>query len=494
MEINYRREIKHNYLVITPDAEWSAGYEARMLAGNEIQGLLRMHIRYQDGYPFYYYDITSRQPLSRLLETRFITRDEICQILIQTHVALMRMEEFLLGDEGILLDPEMIYVDPELFQIGLCLVPGRKEAFPQQLSRFLQYILKCVNHKDRECVVLAYGMYQESLKDNYGIDDILKLVAAERDTGEERRNIENNQGDTEKNRRNGEVNGKFREGDQKEQQEDGGDNSDSEYENRSHRASDIDAAACINSPKMVNPVKPPFSCFLKQAGLWLAAAVLAPVAVWMFWGLERLMEMKLVLIYLDAGLLVIIAVRDIFLLCMNRRKGVMPGKEPQTEPQYVSPHEAEDSPWRIMYEDEDETDPYQETDSNEKVAGSDGTVNRTSEPADSEMFQTTLLCGEPDGDGLHRLRALEDGGENIILSYYPFVIGKNKNLSDYVLQKDTVSRFHLRIDCGGTQYTVTDLNSTNGTKVNGRMLDANETAAIEVGDEIWVADVGFLFD
>ena len=101
MEISYRREIKHNYLVITPDSGTTPGYEARMLAGNEIQGLLRMHIRYQDGSSLYYYDITSRQPLSRLLDARFISRDEICQILIQIHVALMRMEEYLLGDGAV---------------------------------------------------------------------------------------------------------------------------------------------------------------------------------------------------------------------------------------------------------------------------------------------------------------------------------------------------------------------------------------------------------
>ena len=184
MEISYRREIKHNYLVITPDSGTTPGYEARMLAGNEIQGLLRMHIRYQDGSSLYYYDITSRQPLSRLLDARFISRDEICQILIQIHVALMRMEEYLLGDGGILLDPGLIYMDPELFQIGLCLVPGQTGVFPEQLSRFLQYILKCVNHKDRECVVLAYGVYQESLKENYGLDDILKFIVSDNDKRE----------------------------------------------------------------------------------------------------------------------------------------------------------------------------------------------------------------------------------------------------------------------------------------------------------------------
>ena len=167
MEISYRREAKRNYLVAGM-AETTAGYEARMLAHNEIRGLLRMYITYQDGRPSYCYDITSRQPLSRLLETRFITGDEICQLLIQIHTALNGMEEYLLDAGGVLLEPEYIYVEPELFQTGLCLVPGAQGDFQEKLSRLLQYILKRINHKDRECVVLAYGLYQESLKENGG--------------------------------------------------------------------------------------------------------------------------------------------------------------------------------------------------------------------------------------------------------------------------------------------------------------------------------------
>ena len=38
---------------------------------------------------------------------------------------------------------------------------------------------------------------------------------------------------------------------------------------------------------------------------------------------------------------------------------------------------------------------------------------------------------------------------------------------------------------------MTDLNSTNGTFVNGRLLDANGTALIQPGDEVGVADLKF---
>ena len=74
MEISYRREMKRNYLVVEPENKEEAGYEARMLEENHIQGLLKMRIKYQEGQPLYYYDITSRQPLSRLLEKRLLQK------------------------------------------------------------------------------------------------------------------------------------------------------------------------------------------------------------------------------------------------------------------------------------------------------------------------------------------------------------------------------------------------------------------------------------
>ena len=91
MKLSYKRETKRNYLVIEEEGE--IGYEAQMLSQNHIRGLLRMYVTYEDGIASYCYDITSRQPLSRLLEVRFITKEEIVQLMIQLHNALTGLEE-----------------------------------------------------------------------------------------------------------------------------------------------------------------------------------------------------------------------------------------------------------------------------------------------------------------------------------------------------------------------------------------------------------------
>ena len=51
----------------------------------------------------------------------------------------------------------------------------------------------------------------------------------------------------------------------------------------------------------------------------------------------------------------------------------------------------------------------------------------------------------------------------------------------------------MRFDKKEDTYFLTDLNSTNGTFVNGRKLDNNETTELSLGDQIGIADLQFTF-
>ena len=149
-----------------------------------------------------------------------------------------------------------------------------------------------------------------------------------------------------------------------------------------------------------------------------------------------------------------------------------------------------------MYEDEDDED--EDLDIQPSPVYTNENKNEYSQkiPQNSaeESFQTVLLSERPaEGEEVRRLSALNGSDEDIVISYFPFVIGKHKDLADYVLLKDTVSRFHIRLDENNGRYTVTDLNSTNGTRVRGRLLEANETTQLEPGDQIFMADCGYVF-
>ncbi len=79
----------------------------------------------------------------------------------------------------------------------------------------------------------------------------------------------------------------------------------------------------------------------------------------------------------------------------------------------------------------------------------------------------------------------------VVPERYPFVIGKSKRSCDYQVSSNVVSRVHARINCEMGEFSIEDLNSTNGTFVNDERLKPHEVKTIEKGDVIKLADLEF---
>ena len=180
LKVSYHREMKKNYLMIEAEELKDQRFEARMLVGNTIDGLLKFRIRRMDNSCQFCYEITSKQPLKRLLETRTVGERQLKTLLLGIARTLTRMEEYLLSEEQIILDSDFVYIDPEDFSPELCLMPGKKGDFPREFSDLLQELLDKVDHQDKDAVILIYGLYRESLKENYGLDDLLQWLTKEK--------------------------------------------------------------------------------------------------------------------------------------------------------------------------------------------------------------------------------------------------------------------------------------------------------------------------
>lgn len=76
---------------------------------------------------------------------------------------------------------------------------------------------------------------------------------------------------------------------------------------------------------------------------------------------------------------------------------------------------------------------------------------------------------------------------------FPFFIGSLKTKVDYTINSRNVSRFHAKLEQEGEDFYLIDLNSTNGTFINGERLEPNERRRIILGDSISFADVVYRF-
>ena len=62
-----------------------------------------------------------------------------------------------------------------------------------------------------------------------------------------------------------------------------------------------------------------------------------------------------------------------------------------------------------------------------------------------------------------------------------------------MLPHDTVSRVHARLSLLGEDVFVEDLNSTNGTYIDGKAIPAREKKKLQNGSRIRFAEVEFTF-
>ena len=87
----------------------------------------------------------------------------------------------------------------------------------------------------------------------------------------------------------------------------------------------------------------------------------------------------------------------------------------------------------------------------------------------------------------------KQSGELIPLTKFPFYVGSLSQYMDLTISDNTVSRFHAKLIRRDGAVYLTDLNSTNGTRINGQPLNVQEQVRLEEGDRILFAEAEFDF-
>ena len=115
---------------------------------------------------------------------------------------------------------------------------------------------------------------------------------------------------------------------------------------------------------------------------------------------------------------------------------------------------------------------------------------RVFEIKDEEISNTVLLTDKRIKNSGRILRST-NGMEDIEIGYLPFIIGKQDRICDYVLDAEGVSRLHLQFFEKENTLYVRDLNSRNGTYINGKKLENEENMEMNNGDNINICGINY---
>lgn len=176
MKVSYSRRLDYQYMMIETGGEARSDYRLSMLINNRINGFLPVHVQQMNGKSTLSYEITSLENLPEFLDARKITYDEMVSLLLQFCSAVSEAGRYLLDGEGILLEPQYIYVSKSLERIRFCYYPYQHMPLHQSVNVLCRFLIDHIDYDDRRSLELAYGLFQESLRENLSISVIVGCI------------------------------------------------------------------------------------------------------------------------------------------------------------------------------------------------------------------------------------------------------------------------------------------------------------------------------
>lgn len=478
-KMEYQKSLNQNYLVYKN--EWGVeDYELRMLTENQIEYLLPLELRSIDGRDDMYYQIGSLQPLSKLYRNREMKLEDVRIILIGLTGAIVAIQEYMLDERHVVLLPEYIFIRRESREIRLLFHPFYEEDIRDGIREFADYLIGRIDHTEQQAVLMGYQFYRIVKEDNFIIEDIVKLYQKE-----QAGTIDN---DNEPARDN---EFKIKEYALKDRFEDSSEDTFDNITNNmskniwQNRYAKTNRTSIKNkgitedgylekdnfkiSDKETEEINENTETSLKK--LLICSILALASGCFLCFGIGHYQPDQMAKVIL--ALIMLISVLGIIKEVMHHirnRKGRGSGKNNYDEI-------------------------FSNSANNEELVFYQNKIDDAFEQKEeSEIYGRTVLLSA-EGKIAENILIEKRRGKEIEhqLDEFPYVIGKVKDSVNLVLNDVSVSRIHAKLTEENGQIYVQDCNSTNGTYVNGVLLEKEEKIPIEADDEIRIGRIILLY-
>ena len=478
MYTEYKRDMNHNYLVLHGEKEIdTSSYQVRMMVGNVVPSLIKCRIQGVNGDFSVYYDITSRQALASFYENRKLGQDEVKLIFGEFIRVMEDMAEYLMNPEQLVLMPEYMFLEVEKREIGFCFLPGYKKDLREQFQELTEYILPKINHEDDMAVRIGYGIYRRAMEDSFHLEHIKEELYRGRDREADKDEdiaLRPHEKEREEQKIQTEETAIFGTG--------ATDIKSEQFWRDSCRQSMDD-----KNEKFRNK-KNSYGILKKIAGIAGGSLVLSMILAAKMLGYLSGIELSVIL-----GIL--ITVMGVGMLAYTVAKKLKKKKEERkqdSERDLRRAHakaERKEQEEKIVFREKTERDT--EGLGRMPLQFRAGTIQ---ENKSTKNVGETVVLSMNNTNGPPSLVSREPGElATIYIEKELVVIGKLQTASDAVIDLPTVSRVHAKIKKKEEGYYLTDLNSRNGTTVNGRLLKAEEEYCLQNEDEVAFAQARYVF-
>lgn len=451
----YIRENNTNYMTIeSEERPGDENYQIKMLLKNSVPGFLPLLLKSINNRQIYNYDISSKQPVSRMYEGKNIKKDDVVNIARNISYVVKAVNEYMLDLDCVLLDARFMYMDICEKTIYFTYYPYTEKNFAHSVRELFEFVIEHLDHNDRKAVSFAYGIYQKILQEDYNPEDLIGGLEDE---------IKNTQlhDRTEKSI--------------------GSDNRNRYAEAGERMITEVTEEIIEEETEAENVI---LARIFTGIRIFLIL-VIAFTAYNTFFTEYRIMKIKLI-----TGLVVILSGCIAYRLSeffYERYRGSFLRFVTKTESMQYRFREPE------QVEKKNENSNIYKVEMVEKAEKSGEIYSESYAPTQLlsdyiKSVEMAIRC---------KLVAQEDFLEEkeICIDENPFIIGSLANNCNFSISNKLVSRMHLRIsrEKGSREYFVEDLNSTNGTFINGVRVEPNQKVLISDGDMLKIAVMQFRF-
>ena len=484
MYAEYKRDVSHNYLILREEEKVNtASYQVRMLTGNVIPSILKCRLQGLDGNLLFYYDITSRQSLASFYEQRKFHRKDLHMLFGGFIRVMEEMAEFLMNTDQLLLCPEYIFLDIEKREVKFCCLPDYHHPIQEQFRELTEYLLPRLDHEDPQAVSMGYGVYRKAMETGFQLEHIKEAIYQNREVTGKNDNKDSAQKQGQK---------------PPENNLDGADNFGEKIQEKADVLHLLETDVENKTSKRKKDKKKEESDFQKSSNEWtgallcvLTAVVLIILLIFRYLGYLPGIPAEAIF----GGAIILLALAAFLSWTAEKKKQK---KQMSAEWRKKVKRELDDtyeSSSEKRRKERNSEDLYEADSVQEKMPEwGDGKYKMPEQTGETENYGETVVLSAGQTEGPASLVSREPGElATIYLDRDLMVIGKMENAADAVISLPTVSRIHAKIRKADDEYYLSDLNSRNGTSVNGRLLKTGEEYQLQDEDQVEFAQARYIF-
>ena len=174
-KVEYSRSINQCNLIITAEEGSKMEKDSiEMFRHNKIPYFLQFNTQKKDNVVQFFYDITGMQPLEQALEYQSLNYRFVKKLLESFDQACIQAANYMLTENDIALLPELLFLNTVSDEVLYCYLPGNQIHICVQFKKFMEYLMRHVDHKDKQAVQLVYGVYQQVAEEKNALHSVLK--------------------------------------------------------------------------------------------------------------------------------------------------------------------------------------------------------------------------------------------------------------------------------------------------------------------------------